>query len=246
MISSLFILKNKTVLFAEDDTVMREQTAEILTMMFQKVYVAKNGQEAYEIYEDEKPDLIITDIKMPIKDGLKLAEHIRKNDYITPIILLTSFTDRDLLINAANLSIDGYLTKPVQFEQLALTVCTSMQRIQKDFGVLHFGDNITYNIGTKELYRHGTPITLGPKEYELLELLINKRHLVVSKEEIVSHLWPLDAVCESAIKNLILRMRKKLGDSLILSVRSVGYRINTDYISDNPQLKKQHLNANEP
>jgi DNA-binding response OmpR family regulator len=229
MINSLFTLKNKTILFAEDDTVMREQTAEILSMMFQKVYTAKNGQEAYEIYEDEKPDLIITDIKMPLKDGLKLAEQIRKHDYTTPIILLTSFTDRDLLINAANLSIDGYLTKPVQFEQLSLTICTSMQRINKDLGILRLGDDITYNIGTKELYRNGSPLTLGSKEYELLELLISKRHLVVSKEEIASCLWPLDAVCNSAIKNLILRLRKKLGDDLILSVRSIGYRINTDY-----------------
>ncbi|MBE0496303.1 MAG: response regulator transcription factor [Campylobacterales bacterium] len=239
MINSLFILKNKTVLFAEDDTVMREQTAEILSMMFEKVYTAKNGEEAYEIYEDEKPDLIITDIKMPRKDGLKLSEQIRKHDYTTPIILLTSFTDRDLLINAANLSIDGYLTKPVQFEQLTLTICTSMQRIKKDLGMLYFGNDITYNIGTKEIYCKGTPLTLGPKEYELLELLISKRHLVVSKKEIASHLWPMDTVCDSAIKNLIMRMRKKLGDKLILSVRSIGYRINTDYVSDTPKVAQK-------
>lgn len=67
MVNNLLILQNKSVLFAEDDTVMREQTAEILEMMFQKVYTAKDGEEAYEIYEDEKPDLIITDIKMPKK-----------------------------------------------------------------------------------------------------------------------------------------------------------------------------------
>lgn len=227
MVSNLLILQNKTVLFVEDDAIMREQTAEILGMMFKQVLTAKDGMEAYEIYEDNKPDLIITDIKMPKKDGLKLIKQIRQHDYVTPIILLTSFTDYSMLINAANLSVDGYLIKPIQLEQLTLTICTSIQRAQKDLGLIELQEDLFYNVGTKEIFYQGMLITLGVKEHELLELLINKRHLVVSKEEIAAHLWPLDPVCDSAIKNLVLRIRKKLGENIILSVRSVGYRINT-------------------
>jgi DNA-binding response OmpR family regulator len=227
MVTNLLILQNKTVLFAEDDAIMREQTAEILGMMFKKVYTASNGEEAYELYEDEKPDLIITDIKMPKKDGLKLIKQIRQNDYKTPIILLTSFTDYSMLINAANLSVDGYLIKPIQLEQLTLTICTSIQRIQKDMGLIEFNEDLFYNVGTKEFFYQGKPITLGTKEHELMDLLISKRHLVVSKEEIAAHLWPLDPICDSAIKNLVLRIRKKLGEDIVLSIRSVGYRINT-------------------
>lgn len=227
MVNNLLILQNKSVLFAEDDAVMREQTAEILEMMFQKVYTAKDGEEAYEIYEDEKPDLIITDIKMPKKDGLKLIKQIRKHDYVTPIILLTSFNDYTMLMNAANLSVDGYLIKPIQLEQLTLTICTSIQRNQKDLGLITLRDDLFYNIGTKEVFYQGMAVTLGAKEHELLELFVQKRHLVVSKEEIAKHLWPLDPICESAIKNLILRLRKKLGDDTIVSIRGIGYRLNT-------------------
>ena len=227
MTNTLLVLNTKTVLFAEDDDIMREQTAEILSMIFKKVFMARDGEEAYEIYEDEKPDLIITDIKMPRKDGLKLIKQIRQKDYRTPIILLTSFTDASMLINAANLSVDGYLVKPIELEQLTQTICTSMQRIQKGLGLLKLRDDLFYNIGTKEIYYKGNHVSLGAKEHELIELFINNRHLTLSKEDIATHLWPFDPICDSAIKNLILRIRKKLGDEIILSVRSIGYRLNT-------------------
>ncbi|WP_041957056.1 response regulator transcription factor [Sulfurospirillum arsenophilum] len=233
MTNTLLALKNKTVLFAEDDDVMREQTAEILSMIFKQVYTARDGEEAYERYEDERPDIIITDIKMPRKDGLKLIKQIRQKDYTTPIILLTSFTDPSMLIDAANLSVDGYLLKPIEFEQLTLTICTAMQRIQKGLGLIKLREDLFYNIGTKEIYYKGNYISLGSKEHELLELFIKNRHLTLTKEDIATHLWPFDPICDSAIKNLILRIRKKLGDDIILSVRSIGYRLNTyDEIKD--------------
>ena len=235
MHKDLLVLKNRSVLFAEDDKVMREQTAEILGMIFHKVYTAKDGQEAYEMYEDYKPDLVITDIKMPKKDGLRLIKDIRKHDYNTPIVLLTSFNDHTMLINAANLSVDGYLIKPIQLEQLTLTLCTSMQRAQKDLGLVRIKEDLFYNLGTKEIFSKGNLISLGVKEHELLELLLRKRHLVISKEEIAEHLWPLDSICDSAIKNLILRLRKKLGDEIIISVRGIGYRIDTTNMNDGMQ-----------
>lgn len=137
-----------------------------------------------------------------------------------------------MLINAANLSVDGYLIKPIQLEQLTLTICTSIQRIQKDLGLIKLRDELFYNIGTKEIFYQGLLVTLGAKEHELLELLVQKRHLVVSKEEIATHLWPLDPICDSAIKNLILRLRKKLGDETVISIRGIGYRLNTRNIND--------------
>jgi DNA-binding response OmpR family regulator len=235
MMSHFLALKNKTVLFAEDDDIMREQTAEILGMIFKSVYTARDGEEAYERYEDEKPDLLITDIKMPRKDGLKLIKQIRQKDYSIPIILLTSFTDQPMLINAANLSVDGYLIKPIEFEQLTHTICSAMKRSQKGLGLIKLKNDLFYNVGTKEIYYKGNAISLGAKEHELIDLLISNRHLTVTKEAIAAHLWPFDPICDSAIKNLILRIRKKLGEDIIISVRSIGYRINTrDAITESP------------
>lgn len=223
----MLLLKDKRILFAEDDTIARTQMGEILAMLFGKVLSAADGEEAYKLYEDESPDIILTDIKMPKIDGLGLIKKIRQHDYETPIILLTSFAEQELLLHAANLSIDGYLVKPVDLEKLTYTICKAIQRTHKDMGLIVLGKQLFYNSATKELYHNGAPVTLGIKEQELLVLLINNRHKTVTKEEIGKVLWPLDPICDSAIKNIILRVRKKLGIDIIISVRGIGYRLDT-------------------
>lgn len=236
--TNLLLLKNKTVLFAEDDQIMREQTTEVLNMIFAKVYTAQDGEEAFVLYEDHSPDIIITDIKMPKKDGLKLIKQIRQKNYDIPIILLTSFAEYDMLLNAANLSVDGYLVKPIELEQLTLTICSSIQRAKKNLGLIQLDEELCYNTGTQEIYHKGVSIPFGQKEQELLLLLLHNRFRTVTKEEIATTLWPLDPICESAIKNLILRIRKKVGTDIVLSVRGIGYRLNTRGVSREDKLPK--------
>ncbi len=226
MINNILLLKDKRVLFCEDDAITRTQIIEVLQMLFSKVYSAQNGEEAYQLYQDESPDIILTDIKMPKKDGLALIKQIRQDDYNTPIILMTSFAEQNLLVSAANLSIDGYLVKPVNLEELASALSKAMQRTHKEIGLIPLGNELIYNAATKELYHNGIVVELGGKEQELLVLLINNRHKTVTKEEIEKKLWPLDPICESGIKNIILRLRKKLSINIIVSVRGIGYRLN--------------------
>jgi DNA-binding response OmpR family regulator len=228
MVNDVLLLKNKTVLFAEDDITMRTQIAEILEMLFKKVFVANDGSRAYEFYVEEKPDMVISDIKMPTMDGLSLIEKIRKSDYEIPVILLTSFTEQELLVNAANLSIDGYIIKPVDLNSLVKTINKAMQRASKNQGLIPLGKEIYYNTGTQEIYQNGEIVLLGYKELELIKLLISKFPKTVDKEEISETLWPYEAICESSIKNLVLRIRKKLGEEIIVSVRGIGYRL-TDF-----------------
>lgn len=227
MIKNMLLLKEKNVLFAEDDIITRTKMKEILEMLFAKVYTACEGEEAFRLYEDESPDIIITDIKMPKNDGLSLIKRIRQHNYKIPIILLTSFAEQELLLNAANLSIDGYLVKPVELEKLTFTICKAIQRTHKNEGLIVLGKNLFYNSATKELYNKGAVVMLGVKEQELLVLLLNNRHTTVTKDEIGKTLWPLDPICDSAIKNIILRLRKKLGIDIIISVRGIGYRLDT-------------------
>ena len=102
-----------------------------------------------------------------------------------------------------------------------------MQRTLNNEGLIALGKNLFYNSATKELYLNGEVVVLGVKEQELLLLLLNNRTRTVTKDEIGKELWPLDSICESAIKNLILRLRKKLGIDIIVSVRGIGYRLDT-------------------
>jgi DNA-binding response OmpR family regulator len=227
MIRNMLLLKEKRILFAEDDIITRTQMGEILEMLFGEVYTASDGEEAYRIYEDESPDIIITDIKMPKKDGLNLIRKIRQENYEIPIILMTSFAEQEMLLHAANLSIDGYLVKPVELEKLTQAVCKAIQRTHKNEGLIILGKNLFYNAATKELYHNNAIVVLGVKEQELLVLLIHNRHKTVTKDEIGKTLWPLDPICDSAIKNIVLRLRKKLSIDIIISVRGIGYRLDT-------------------
>jgi len=227
MVNNFLLLKDKTILFAEDDIISRNKIVEILSMIFSKVYQAEDGKEAYEIYEDEAPNIVLSDIKMPKKDGLSLIKQIRQNDYTTPILLMTSFAEKELLVDAANLSIDAYLVKPVNLENLTAALCKAIRRTDKDIGLIPLYDEFYYNFSTKELYNNGRIVPLGIKEQELLVLLINNRDKTVTKEEIEKKLWPIDPVSSYAIKKLILRLRNKIHQNIIISVRGIGYRLET-------------------
>ena len=194
-------------------------------MLFKKVYCAVDGKEAYRIYEEEKPNIILTDIKMPEMDGLRLVEKIRQTDYDTAIVLLTSFTEKEILMDAANLSVDGYIVKPINLKNLVETLSKGIKRGKKIHELLEFENDCFYNTATKDFYQKGMPVSLSVKELELIELLISNYPRTVNKTEISEALWPYEASCESAIKNLILRIRKKIDSDIISSVRGVGYRI---------------------
>lgn len=225
MIRNMLLLKDKSILFIEDDTITRTHISDILQMLFGKVILASDGAEAYKLYMERSPDIILTDIKMPNMDGLILIKNIRKNDYDTPIILLTGFVEQELMVQATNLSIDGYLSKPIELEKLAYTLCKALQRTQQELRLIQLGKELFYNFSTKELYCNGNIVELGSKEQTLLQLMINNRHRTVAKEEIGRMLWPRDPICDSAIKNIIRRVRKKLGADIIISVRAIGYRL---------------------
>jgi DNA-binding response OmpR family regulator len=219
------ILKTKTVLFAEDDAVMREHTAETLRILFDKVLLAKNGEEALALYEKEHADFVLTDIKMPQMDGLTLIKKIRERDYGIPVILLTGFAEQSMILSASNLSIDAYLVKPIELDSLVQSFLKASKRISNKTARIKINSSLDYDAKTKELFKDGKLVVLGYKEHELISLLLQNQDKTISKDEIVEKLWENDSTCESALKNLVLRIRKKVGFELIVSVRSIGYRI---------------------
>ena len=117
----LIFFKNLSVLFAEDDDIVRAQVTETLRIFFGKIFIAKDGEEAFEIFKLEKPDIILSDIKMPKIDGLQLIEKIREENQSIPIIILTSYSDQNTLFKAANSSIDGYILKPLELNNFLET-----------------------------------------------------------------------------------------------------------------------------
>jgi YesN/AraC family two-component response regulator len=126
-------LKSLTLLYVEDD----EDTSEAFNMLMSRyigrLITATNGTEGIEAYNRYNPDIVITDISMPVMDGMTMAEKIRKKDKFIPFIILTSFDQSDYLMNSDNIGIDRYLTKPVDMHLLleALLVCSRRLALEK-------------------------------------------------------------------------------------------------------------------
>lgn len=118
------LLKSISVLFVENDAEIREQLARFLKRWVGTLYVAENGQEGLEVWRQYKPDVVVTDIMMPVMDGLKMAELIRQENHSVPIIVASAFSDAKFLLKAIDLGIDKYVIKPINTALL-------LQAIQK-------------------------------------------------------------------------------------------------------------------
>jgi len=106
------------LLYVEDDENIRPIFERVLRRKMKEVYVACDGLEGYNMYLECKPDLILTDIKMPNMDGLQMAEKIREHDKNIPIIILSAHSESDFFIEAIEIGISGYLVKPIDKEKL--------------------------------------------------------------------------------------------------------------------------------
>ena len=106
------------LLYVEDEQTIRDEMLEILGLDFEYIYAAKNGKEGLQMYHDVKPDLIITDIQMPVMDGIKMSEEILATDPNAKIIMTTAFNEEGYLNKARNIGITNYINKPVNLNEL--------------------------------------------------------------------------------------------------------------------------------
>jgi len=111
-------LKSCTLLFVEDDPQIQELIQTILQDDVKVLYQAYNGKEGLELYLEKSPDIIVTDINMPLLDGLQMSRKIKEIDQNQPILIISAHDEREILLDAINFGIDGFIVKPVEIEQL--------------------------------------------------------------------------------------------------------------------------------
>jgi len=121
-------LHDLTVLYAEDDEGVQQQLARFLQRRVGKLLVASNGKEGLEIFRREKPDIVITDVSMPLMGGMEMAEAIKAENFDTPVILTTAYNEPDFFIKSIEIGIDKYVVKPVKPDALvdALVKCADV------------------------------------------------------------------------------------------------------------------------
>lgn len=121
-------LKGLTVLFVEDEDDVRKHASEFLSRLVGPLCISRNGAEGLEAWQLHKPDIIITDIRMPVMDGLAMLQEIRSVDPVIPVIIISAFEESDYLKRSIELGVSGYVVKPVNTARIIkeLQKCTSV------------------------------------------------------------------------------------------------------------------------
>jgi len=216
-------LSNYRVLYAEDDAGVRKNVAEMLQLIFKEVYVAADGKEAYKLFEDYLPDIVITDIQMPYLSGIDLAKKIRKRDENTQILIISAHTEIDYMLEAVELSLIRYIVKPITETKL-FEALERFLEIQKSSGIIDLAYEWVYDSANKIIKNNSIEYELTKKESSLLELLLSKKS-VLTYEEIEMELWPDEYMSLNALRLLMKNFRKKLPKDYLKNIQGVGYKL---------------------
>jgi len=219
-------LQSLTILYAEDEVGIRENIADSLKYYVKEVYQANNGLEGFEIYEQKQPDIILSDIHMPLLDGIEFVKKVRLTNRDIPIVMITAHTDKKYLLEAVELHMERYIVKPIDLDKLlaALEKCVKLIDINKT-EVLKVDENYIYDYDKKELIYKDKQIILNKKEMHFLEFLISNQNRVVTYEELQENVWGDDVMTDSAIRSLVRNLRKKLPTDIVFNLSGVGYRL---------------------
>lgn len=223
MIKDINILKSLNILYAEDDLVIKESTTRILKMFFKEVFVANDGNEALEIYQNHKIDVIILDYVMPNLDGCQTAKIIREINKKIPIVIISAYTDKEKLLNAIELNLIKYIEKPILYDDLVNVLNGVISSLEENNLILtKLDENIYYSFVSKKIIKNQEEIILTKNEVKFIELLIDNPNQLISKELIENQVFK-ESVDENTLRNMVYRLRKKLDNNSIVTIKDLGY-----------------------
>jgi DNA-binding response OmpR family regulator len=222
------LLKSLHLLLIDDNYRIHAELHELLSPMFQSLTLAHDVPSAEQKLRQQPIDIVITDIEMPGVDGLSFIEQLRERHHNLPIIVLSAHATNDYLLRAANLQIDGYIIKPLNFRKLAAALARAVKRLPNRLERIVITPKISYEPQIKSLKVDGEEVSLGQKECLLLELFISHSDHLVSKEEILQHVWPSRHASDSALKNLLSELRKKLKYPVIENHPGRGWHLSLE------------------
>ena len=229
--------KQMTILFVEDHDELRAETTDILKKFFKTIYSCSNGQEAlnqYISYEKENSstyDIILSDIRMPIMDGIDLTKNIYKINPEQIIIILSAYDDTKYLLSLINMGIEQFIKKPIDYQELLATFLNASKKImQKNVTntnnmSIELSKNFIYDKNSKSLIYGKENIYLTKFEIIFIELLTLNVGKIYSNEDIVIHYNSLkESIDPANIRKLVSKLRKKLPENCLESIYGIGYK----------------------
>lgn len=219
------------LLVVDDEPNIRDLLASSLRFAGFDVLSAADGASAYHLAVEENPDLIVLDVMLPDMDGFSVTRRLREAGITIPVLFLTARDDMRDKVQGLTVGGDDYVTKPFGLEEVVARIRAILRRTRAtpdDDGTLRVGD-LVMDEDAHEVRRAGVDIDLSPTEFKLLRYLMINEGRVVSKMQILDHVWEYDWDGEAAIvESYISYLRRKLaveGSSgeLIHTKRGVGY-----------------------
>ncbi|MCH9739264.1 MAG: response regulator [Epsilonproteobacteria bacterium] len=220
-------MKKLTILYVEDEERLIESYAPFLEGHCETLHVARDGEEAYDLYKEHRPNIILLDIYTPKMNGIELAKKIREDDYSTILIAFTGHSDQKTLLELVDLYFLSYLIKPVSRTKLVEALVKASEKIEGAKQV-HLPHNCSWDARSKTLFHGDQQISLTKRESYFFDLLVKKKGIPSNEDEILFHVWgdKFDkTIANTSIRTLVKNLRKKLPDGLVKNQYGLGYKI---------------------
>lgn len=222
-------VSKKTILVVDDEKDLLDLIEYNLHKEGFAVLKAENGEEGIEVAKKYKPDLVLLDIMMPKMDGLQAVEIMRQDDTLKrmPIIFLTARSDEKTEVEGLNKGGDDYITKPISTTKLISRIKAVLRRFEESSGtenkiIVH---DLVIDRDRYIVQRGGEEFQLPRKEFELVYFLANRKGIVLDRQTLISQIWGDNIfVVDRTVDVHVRKIREKLGDHYIETVKGVGYR----------------------
>ena len=232
-------MAEKKILIVDDEDHIRELLKFNLEKNGYIVYMANDGLNGLKLAREKQVDLILLDLMLPGMDGFEVCKEIRSDNIISnvPIIMLTAKSEEIDKILGLELGADDYITKPFSIRELSARIKALLRRsnVKYDNEILRFG-NITLNLQTREVLKHGKKLDFTLKEFEVLKLLIQNKGKILTREILLDKIWGYEYVGETRTVDVHIRhIRKKIEEDdkkpiYIQTIRGVGYKFIGDVL----------------
>ena len=224
---------SKKILIIEDEPGILLSLKDEFESEGYKVYEAEDGEKGIAIAKQQKPDLIILDIMLPVLNGYEVCKRLRMEGDTTPIIMLTVKDKEVDKVLGLELGADDYVTKPFSLRELMARVKAIFRRTEdrlKDLTSYSFSQ-IELDFKKYEAKKKSRNLELTPLEFQMLKLFIQKRGEVITRDDFLDKIWGEDNMCVSfrTVDSHIANIRKKIEDDParpkhIISIRGIGYK----------------------
>ncbi|WP_320034216.1 response regulator transcription factor [Halarcobacter sp.] len=218
------------LLLLEDDLTLSETVIDYFEEQGFEVKAVYDGEEAQEIIYEEKFDIFLLDVNVPLLNGFELLKKIREEGNTTPAIFITSLNSMNSLEEGFDSGCDDYIRKPFELKELLLRVQTIVKRefSKNKEAKVQIDENIIFDTSSNELTKDGEVVQLNFKEQKLLKFFLQNSDELLVHDRIYDYVWDYDEqYSDNSLRTYIKNLRKVLGKDRIVSLKKLGYRFNS-------------------